>query len=145
MRKRKLYKDIVENVKLPRSRKELFSTIFKDDFFLIPLFGMFLLFFGLPLFALIGIQYFMVVSLSEITLETIFPIAFYGGLFGIPCFMIAYLARYAVYHVIKKRAFNDGFILTPTLFEGIKENWLKALLSGLVMGLSSMALQVGGV
>ena len=133
-----------KDAELPRTRRELFGRILKEDFYLIVDLSLVELLFSLPLAATLLTEYVFLINV-EVTFEKVFPIVFYMGLILIPCFGLKYVGRNACFSVMKKRVHNEGCFITPQIAASIKQSGAKSLVNGLIAGLSAFIAAVGSV
>ncbi|MBR5987724.1 MAG: hypothetical protein IK037_04065 [Clostridia bacterium] len=130
---------------LPKTRKELFKTIVKDDFYLLAELSLLMFLFSLPLAgAFIG-EILMIGGAANKDASTVFSICFYCGLIEIPFWGLRYLARYAAFGVMKKRAHNEAGYIKELFFGFLKKGALRGFLAGCVLGLAVFAWQTASV
>ena len=130
---------------LPRTRKELFKTIVKDDFYLLAELSVILFLFSIPLALGFVWELMMITGAKEATASTVFSICFYMGLIEIPLFGIRYIGRYAAFGVMKKRVHNEAGYIKELFFEGLKKGALRGFLIGCVLGVVVFVWQIASV
>jgi hypothetical protein len=130
---------------LPRNRKKQFFDSLKNEWRLFFSVSLLLAIFILPLFCdylvfslLVGGAY-----SSHADDNQIFSLVFYGALIAVPCIMIFYLGLAGALNIAKKLGYSEIQIATPSFFYGIKEIWKKALIQGLIVGVSAFIAIVG--
>lgn len=132
--KRKL-REVKEDAKLPKTRMELFKIVFKEDFSLLVDSSLINFLFSIPLYLDLISVILLLTKLGVSSIETIFPVIFWGGILSIPGFMIRNIGRMGLYGVMKARVHNEGVMLSVTLFKSIKENIGKSIFIGFIKGL----------
>ena len=118
---------------LPKTRKELFKTVVKDDFYLLAELSLLMLLFSLPLAAAFIGELLMISGAKPHDPAVVFSICFYSGLVEIPLFGVRYIARYASFGVMKKRAHNEAGYIGELFFGYLKKGALRGFLSGCVL------------
>ena len=119
---------------LPKTRKELFKTIVKDDFYLLAELSVLMFLFSIPLAIGVVWEILALTGTPNADPSNIFSIAFYMGLIEIPLFGIRYVGRYAAFAVMKKRVHNEAGYIKEIFFEGLKKGALRGFLIGCVLG-----------
>lgn len=134
-----------DDAALPKTRKELLKTVVKDDFYLLAEVSLLLFLFSLPLAAGFVVEILMISFANSPDASLIFSICFFLGLIEIPLFGLRYIARYAAFGVMKKRAHNEAGYIGPLFFGGIKKGWLRGFLAGCIVGLVVFAWQTASI
>ena len=130
---------------LPKTRKELFKTVVKDDFYLLAELSLLMLLFSLPLAAAFIGELLMISGAKPHDPAVVFSICFYSGLVEIPLFGVRYIARYASFGVMKKRAHNEAGYIGELFFGYLKKGALRGFLSGCVLGVAVFVWQTASI
>ena len=132
----KIKKEMIpkQDATLPSSRRKQFVDIFKNDFFLLVDICLFNQLFSIPLIVVLFLEYVSLSSVETYTFEKVFPIIFYMGLIAIIPFALRGLAKGASYGLLKKRIFNEGFMISSLFFKNIKNNFAHYFFSYLILG-----------
>ena len=138
MKVKKKLRVVDSEAKLPKTRKELFNIIFKEDYYLIMDSGLVSFLFSIPLIIVFATALLLLSNAPTDGInEYVFPILFWCGLLSIPAFMIRYLGRISLFPVFKKRSFNESDFFSSLFLSSLKEYWKRGLLLGLIVGLVS--------
>ena len=129
---------------LPKTRKQLFFRLLKEDFYLIIDLSLVEALFSLPLIATLVFEYVFLTGVS-VKVENVFPIVFYTGLISCVGWAIKYVGRCACFSVMKKRVHNEGCFITSEVIRSIKTSGVKSAFNGLIAGFSAFIAQVGSV
>lgn len=134
---------------LPKNRKEVFVDLLKHQKRDLVSLSMLTFVFLLPLVVdiLVFNQYIIGAGMSiedkAVLSSTVFSLIFYMMLIAIPCVLIAFVGLGALAHVCKNIVWQEGVIIGPDFFSGLKKNWKHSLIIGLIFGLSLFLLVVG--
>ena len=134
-----------DDATLPKTRKELFKTIVKDDFYLLAELSLLLFLFSIPLAAVFIGEILMISGATSPDASLIFSICFFCGLIEIPLFGVRYIARYAAFGVMKKRVHNEAGYIGELFFGTLKKGALRGFLIGCVLGVVVFAWQTASV
>lgn len=134
-----------DDAALPKSRKELFKTIVKDDFYLLAELSVIVFLFSIPLLAGFVGEYMMITRALDMAPSTLFSICFYTGLIEIPLFGVRYIGRHAAFGVMKRRVHNESGYIKEIFFEGLKKGALRGFLIGCVLGIAVFVWQIASV
>ena len=134
-----------DDAALPKTRKELFKTIVKDDFYLLAEVSLLLFLFSIPLAAVFVGEFLMIGGANSPDASTVFSICFFCGLIEIPLFGLRYLARYGAFAVIKKRVHNETGYIGELFFGAIKKGGLRGFFAGCLLGLVIFGWQTASV
>ncbi len=134
-----------DDATLPRTRKELFKTVLKDDFYLLAELSVFAFLFSLPLALGFLAEFILLGGISEITSAKVFSLCLYAGLAEIPLFGVRYIGRYAVFGVMKKRVHNESGDIKGLFFEFLKKGAGRGFVVGCVLGAAQCLWQVASV
>ena len=130
---------------LPHNRKEVFFDLLRhrkmDLFFLSSLTFSFFIPLAVDLFYFNFLEN---VAIANDKLDYLFSLIFYSMLIMLPCMLIGFIGLAGAFHVAKKIVWQEGITLASEFFQGIKENWKHALVSGMLFGVSLFGLVVGG-
>ena len=133
------------DAELPKTRKELFKTIVKDDFYLLAELSVMLFLFSIPLLVGVVGEYTMLTRAFQSDVATLFSICLYTGLIEIPLFGVRYIGRNAAFWVMKKRVHNEAGSIKELFFEGLKKGALRGFLIGCVLGVSTFVWQIASI
>lgn len=128
---------------LPKTRKELFKTIVRDDFYLLAEISVILFLFSIPLAAGFILEVLMITHLPD--LQGLFWVCFYSALIEIPLFGVRYIGRHAAFGVMKKRVQNEGGYIKELFFQNLKKGFVKGFLAGCLVGFIAFLWQVGSI
>ena len=131
---------------LPHTRWQIFVDLLKNQKRQMVSLSMLLFVFLLPLVVdilIFNMFIYGVPSGSENYGATIFALIFYMMLVAIPCSMIGFVGLSGLAHVSKMIVWQEGVLMGPEFFIGIKKNWKHALIFGFVWGVSLFILVVG--
>ena len=129
---------------LPHNRKELFFDLLRNRKMTLFVLSCYVFMFFIPLVVdLFFFNYLESIAIASDKLEYLFSLVFYSMLIAIPCIMIGFLGFAGAYHVAKKMVWQEGISTAVDFFQGIKENWKRAMLNGLLFSIFLFALVVG--
>lgn len=134
---------------LPHNRKQIFFDLLKHQKRQMVSFSMLVFVFLLPLVVdiLLFNQFIIGASMTIDDISqrssTIFSLIFYMMIIAIPCIIVAFIGLGGLAYVCKNIVWQEGVLTGPDFFIGIKKNWLHAVLTGLIWGLSLFILVVG--
>ena len=129
---------------LPHNRKELFFDLLRNRKMTLFVLSCYVFMFFIPLAVdLFLFNYLESMAIASDKLEYLFSLVFYSMLIAIPCVMIGFLGFAGAYHVAKKMVWQEGISTAVDFFQGIKENWKRAMLNGLLFSIFLFALVVG--
>ena len=134
-----------DDADLPHTRKELFKTIVRDDFYLLAELSVLMFLFSIPVAVGFVWEILALTGTPDQTPATLFSIAFYMGLIEIPLFGIRYIGRHAAFAVMKKRVHNEAGYVKVIFFEDLKKGALKGFLIGCVLGLVVFVWQIASI
>lgn len=121
---------------LPKTRKELFKTIFSEDYYLIMDSSILLFVFSIPLLIVISTALILLSAApSENIAEYVTPVIFWTSLLMIPALAIKYMGKISIYPIFKKRAFNEEDFFSQIFVRSFKEYYKRGLLLGLIVGI----------
>ena len=130
---------------LPKNRKEVFFDLLKHRKMTLFALSTFTFMFFIPL--AVDLLYFNFLESAAITAEKyeyLFSLVFYSMLIMIPCMMIGFLGFAGAFYTAKKLVWQEGTMLASDFFQGIKENWGRAILNGLLFGIILFGFVIGG-
>ena len=130
---------------LPKTRKELFKSIVKDDFYLLAELSVLLFIFSIPLAAGFVWELMMLTGTKNAGASAVFSICFYMGLIEIPLFGIRYIGRYAAFGVMKKRVHNEAGYIKELFFDGLRKGALRGFSIGCVLGSVVFVWQIASI
>ena len=129
---------------LPHNRKELFFDLLRNRKMTLFVLSCYVFMFFIPLAVdLFFFNYLESMAIAGDKLEYLFSLVFYSMLIAVPCIMIGFLGFAGAYHVAKKMVWQEGISTAVDFFQGIKENWKRAMLNGLLFSIFLFALVVG--
>lgn len=142
MRKKKLPKADFTEKDLPKTRREQFFQIVKDNFSLLVVSGLILLVFLIPFLIAIFIKYSLISSISsdinlsdEARANSLYLTNIIFHAIYIPCFMLLFIPLGGILKIYRRLIWNEPLFRTHDFFLGIKENILGFLLIGFLIGL----------
>jgi len=145
MFKHKELKVQAEDAALPSSRKELFKTILKDDFYLLAELSVLGFLFSLPLAIGFVTELMLLGGTATTNASKVFSICFYLGLIEIPLFGVRYIGRYAMFGVMKKRVHNESGYIKATFFDVMKKGAGRGFVVGCILGVAVFLWQIASV
>ena len=130
---------------LPHNRKELFFDLLKhrkmDMFYLSSLTFIFFI----PLAVdLLFFNYLEAIATANENYQDLFSLVFYSMLIMLPCMLILFIGLAGAFYTAKKMVWQELIIPAHDFFQGIKENWKHSLISGVIFGVITFGLVVGG-
>lgn len=75
--------------------------------------------------------------------SSVFKVSVYAGLILIPCIIIANIGLVGTFASLKRIAYSDGMFASSSFFLGMKQEWKKSIVFGLIQGLSAFLLLIG--
>lgn len=132
------------DAELPKTRKQLFGRIVKEDFYLLVDLSLAETLFSVPLIVALIFEYLFIVGV-EVAFSSVFPIVFYMGLIAAPCFGLKYVGRNACFSVMKKKVHNEGCFIAPQILSAVKSSGLKSFFNGFIVGISAFVAASGSV
>ena len=148
MRKRKEKPQVTDQdaiKSLPHNRKQVFFDLLAHRKMTLFALSCFTFMFFIPLAVdLFYFNFLESVAISGEKYEYLFSLIFYSMLILIPCMVIGFLGFAGAFFVAKRLVWQENVTLAVDFFQGIKENWLHAIIDGLIFGLMTFGLVVGG-
>ncbi|MBQ6730756.1 MAG: hypothetical protein IJR08_02490 [Bacilli bacterium] len=130
---------------LPHNRKEAFFDLLKNRKMTMFVLSCYVFMFFIPLAVdLFLFNYLESMAIASGKSEDLFSWVFYSMAIMVPCMMIGFLGFAGAFYVAKKMVWQDGISVAVDFFNGIKDNWKRAVLNGLLFGLFLFGLVVGG-
>lgn len=77
--------------------------------------------------------------------QSVFSLFFYLGLALIPFTMILYVGLSGSFSLAKRLSFLEGTLTTSDFFRGLKANWRRALIMGLIVGIALYGAGIGSL
>ena len=132
---------------LPKTRKELFKTIVKDDSYLLTEISLILFLFSIPLIVAFVFELMMIAGAYKPGTDYTWlaNICSFMGLIEIPLFGIRYFGRYAAFGVMKKRVHNEAGYIKELFFQAMKKGAFRGFLIGLFLGVTAYLWQIATV
>ena len=132
---------------LPKNRFVLFWDIAFHQWRTLLTVSLLMALFALPFFAVHFLFQTLISTAAGngVDASGIFALTFYWGLSSIPAMTILHLGLPGAFEVGKSLSFQEGVIPGATFFQGLKEQWKKALVLGLVSGILLFGLLLGGM
>lgn len=143
-RKEKNITDAEATKALPHNRKEVFFDLIKHRKMTLFSLSCFVFMFFIPL--AVDLFYFNFLESAAIAndkAEYLFSLFFYSMIIMLPCMLIGFLGLAGGFYVAKKIVWQEGISLASDFFQGIKENWKRALINGFIFGILLFAAVVG--
>jgi hypothetical protein len=130
---------------LPHNRKEVFFDLLKHRKMNLFSLSCFVFMFFIPLAVdLFYFNYLETIAISNEKFEYLFSLIFYSMLIAIPCMVIGFIGFAGGFYVAKKIVWQEGVSLSSDFFQGVKENYKRALIDGFILGVLLFGLVVGG-
>ena len=130
---------------LPHNRKEAFFDLLKYRKMTLFVLSCYVFMFFIPLAVdLFLFNYWESMAIAAEKTEYLYSLVFYSMLIMIPCMMIGFIGFAGGYYVSKKLVWQEGISFAVDFFEGVKQNWKRALANGFLFGLVLFGLVVGG-
>lgn len=130
---------------LPKNRKEVFFDLLKHRKMTLFALSCFTFMFFIPL--AVDLLYFNFLESAAISAEKyeyLFSLVFYSMAIMVPCMMIGFLGFAGAFYTAKKIVWQEGTMFASDFFQGIKENWGRAVLNGLLFGVILFGFVIGG-
>lgn len=143
-RKEKNITDAEATKALPHNRKEVFFDLIKHRKMALFSLSCFVFMFFIPL--AVDLFYFNFLESAAIAsdkAEYLFSLFFYSMIIMLPCMLIGFLGLAGGFYVAKKIVWQEGISLASDFFQGIKENWKRALINGFIFGILLFVAVVG--
>jgi len=80
---------------------------------------------------------------SQQIASTVYSLIFYMMIIGIPCNMVAFVGLGGLAEACKSLVWQEGLLVGPVFFKGIKKTFKTSLFFGFIMGISLFLLVVG--
>ena len=130
---------------LPHNRKEVFFDLLKHRKMNLFSLSCFVFMFFIPLAVdLFYFNYLETIAITNEKFEYLFSLIFYSMLIAIPCMVIGFIGFAGGFYVAKKIVWQEGISLSSDFFQGVKENYKRALIDGFILGVLLFGLVVGG-
>ena len=130
---------------LPHSRKEVFFDLLSHRKMTLFALSCFTFMFFIPLAVdLIYFNFLEAMAIVSEKYEYLFSLIFYSMLIMLPCMMVGFLGLAGAFYTAKKMVWQESNMFSIDFFNGIKENWKHALVSGFLFGAALFGLVVGG-
>ena len=130
---------------LPHNRKEVFFDLLRHRKMTLFALSTFTFMFFIPLAVdLLIFNFFESVAIANEQEEYLFSLVFYSMLIMIPCMIIGFLGFAGAYYTAKKLVWQEGTMFASDFFQGIKENWGRAIINGLIFGIILFGFVIGG-
>ena len=130
---------------LPHNRKEAFFDLLKNRKMMMFALSCYVFMFFIPLAVdLFFFNYLEAMAIASERTQDLFSWVFYSMLIMIPCMMIGFIGFAGAFYVAKKLVWQEGISIAVDFFNGIKENWRRAVINGFLFGVFLFGLVVGG-
>ena len=130
---------------LPHNRKEVFFDLLRNRKMMLFVLSCYVFMFFIPLAVdLFLFNYFESMAIASGKTEDLFSWVFYSMVIMVPCMMIGFIGFAGAFYVAKKMVWQDGVSVAVDFFNGVKENWKRAVINGFLFGLFLFGLVVGG-
>ena len=130
---------------LPHNRKEVFFDLLRHRKMTLFALSTFTFMFFIPLAVdLLVFNFFESVAIANEQEEYLFSLVFYSMLIMIPCMIIGFLGFAGAFYTAKKLVWQEGTMFASDFFQGIKENWGRAIVNGLIFGIILFGFVIGG-
>ena len=144
-RKEKNISDSEAIKSLPHNRKEVFFDLLKHRKMSLFALSCFVFMFFIPL--AVDLFYFNFLESAALAAdkdEYLFSLLFYSMLIMLPCMLIGFLGLAGGFYVMKKMVWQEGISISVDFFQGVKENWKRALINGAIFGILLFGFVIGG-
>lgn len=140
--KKEIIKDVdYRNEDRPKTRLGQFGDIFKHRFGELIKLSLLQAIFNMPLIVSLILFYALIRSSGDInSLMTIFIIQGASFLISLPC---AFIGMTGTFYCMKKLAYAEGEFAASSFFIGLREEWKKGILIGLLAGISAAIAVIG--
>ena len=138
MFKEKVKTEDFKETNRPKNRFYQFFDIFKHRFLELFKLSMLQIVFNAPLFANIILYYRVVIEGADVGMSMLIHAAVL-----VVCLPCSFIGMSGTFYCIKKLAYSEGEYASSSFFVGLKEEWKKGLVIGLLAGLSAF-LAIGG-
>ena len=130
---------------LPRNRKEVFFDLLAHRKMTLFSLSCFTFMFFIPLAIDVFVaNFFVYAAIQADKPKDAFSILFYLMLIMIPLMMVGFLGFAGGFQTAKKLVWQEGISIAVDFFQGVKENWKRALINGFIFGLFLFGFIVGG-
>ena len=130
---------------LPHNRKEVFFDLLRHRKMALFTLSCFTFMFFIPLAVdLFYFNFLESVAMANDKTDYLFSLIFYSMLIMLPCMIIGFIGLSGAFHVAKKMVWQEGVMVAPDFFQGIKENWKHGFLNGFLFGVVLFGFVVGG-
>ncbi len=130
---------------LPHNRKAVFFDLLAHRKMHLFALSCFTFMFFIPLaIDLFFFNYVEGIAIASEKYEYLFSLILYSMAIQIPCMMIGFLGFAGAFYTAKKMVWQEGISIAVDFFQGIKENSIRALINGLIFGIATFGLVVGG-
>ena len=130
---------------LPRDRKGVFFDLLSHRKMTLFALSCYTFMFFIPLAVDVFItNYFVFAAINADKPKDAFSLLFYFMLIMIPCMTIGFLGFAGAFQVAKKMVWQEGISIATDFFQGIKENWKRAIINGFLFGLFLFGMIMGG-
>ena len=130
---------------LPHNRKEVFFDLLRHRKMTLFALSCFTFMFFIPLAVdLLFFNFLESVAIANEQEDYLFSLVFYSMLIMIPCMIIGFLGFAGAFHTAKKLVWQEGTMFASDFFQGIKENWGRAIINGLIFGIILFGFVMGG-
>ena len=130
---------------LPHNRKEVFFDLLRHRKLTLFALSCFTFMFFIPLVVdLLFFNFLESVAIANEQEDYLFSLVFYSMLIMIPCMIIGFLGFAGAFHTAKKLVWQEGTMFASDFFQGIKENWGRAIINGLIFGIILFGFVMGG-
>ena len=130
---------------LPHNRKEVFFDLLRHRKMTLFALSCFTFMFFIPLAVdLLFFNYLESIAIASDKSEYLFSLVFYSMLIMIPCMMIGFLGFAGAFYTAKKLVWQEGTMFATDFFQGVKENWGRALINGFIFAVIMFGFVVGG-
>ena len=130
---------------LPHNRKEVFFDLLRHRKMTLFALSCFTFMFFIPLAVdLLFFNFLESVAIANEQEDYLFSLVFYSMLIMIPCMIIGFLGFAGAFHTAKKLVWQEGTMFASDFFQGIKENWGRAIINGLIFAIILFGFVMGG-
>ena len=130
---------------LPTNRKEVFFDLLAHRKMTLFVLSCFTFMFFIPLAVdLFYFNFLESVAIANDKSDYLFSLVFYSMLIMLPCMVIGFVGLSGTFYAAKKLVWQEGVMVAIDFFQGIKENWKRAIINGMIFGIILFGFVVGG-
>ena len=130
---------------LPHNRKEVFFDLLRNRKMTLFALSCCTFMFFIPLAVdLFYFNFLESIAIANEKYEYLFSLLFYSMLIMLPCMIIGFIGLAGGFYASKKLVWQEGTAIALDFFDGIKQNWKRAIINGALFGIALFGVVVGG-